>query len=845
MKPTAPSAVAPSSSQSDDLVQSRRGSRSHTQFKPTDSVGGAIQPAGRGMQVHENTERLRAIVETAVDGIITIDSEGVVETMNPAAERMFGFTGDELIGRNITELMPEPYRSKHDSYLQRYLTTGERRIIGIGREVLGLRRDGSTFPMELAVSEMHLNGRRMFTGIVRDITERRAAEEKLRRLSALLDDSNDAIKLLDLSGNITAWNSGAERLYGYTESVALKMNIRELLPHDRSSEISEAIERLKRGERIPPFETNRVAANGHVLDIQCTLTLLKGRGGQPDTIVVTDRNITERKQHEAALRGSEAKTRAIVEAAVDAIITIDASGLIESANRAAERLFGYDAADLIGHNVSMLMPSPYREEHDCYIRRYLRTGVKKIIGLGREVYGRRRNGTTFPMELAISELRVDDRIMFTGIVRDISERKQFEQELTERTAVVAETNRILQEANSRAEEATAAKSAFLANMSHEIRTPMTAILGFAERLQDGELNEAERNSAIETIRRNGEHLLQIINDILDISKIEAGKMKVEHIRCSPIEIVQDVISLMKVRADAKGLALEVECAGAVPETIESDPTRLRQILVNLVGNAIKFTQKGSIRIECRLLENDEGPKMQFMVADTGIGMSPLEIERIFMPFSQADPSTTRKFGGTGLGLMVSHRFAQMLGGTITVDSKPEEGSRFCVVVSAGRLDGVRMAHDWHRTNLSAENVPTRPDADSEPLDCHILLAEDGMDNQRLIEHILTRSGATVQVVENGRMAIDAVMATLKASGRSAAERKFDLILLDMQMPEMDGYEAAINLRKIGFVNPIIALTAHAMSGDREKCLAAGCDEYATKPINRKALLNLIRSRIRK
>lgn len=797
------------------------------------------------MQAHENAERLRAIVETAVDGIITIDSDGVVETMNPAAERMFGFAAEELIGRNITDLMPEPYRSKHDSYLQRYKATGERRIIGIGRDVLGLRRDGTTFPIELAVSEMHLDGRRMFTGIVRDVSERRAAENKLRQLSALLDDSNDAIKMLDLSGNIHAWNSGAERLYGYTETAALKMNIRELLPQDRSTEIAEAIERLKRGERIPPFETHRVAANGNVLDIQCTLTLLKGHGGQQDAIVVTDRDITERKQNEALLRGSEAKTRAIVEAAVDAIITIDASGLIESANRAAERLFGYDASDLIGHNVSMLMPSPYREEHDCYIRRYLRTGVKKIIGLGREVNGLRRDGSTFPMELAISELRVADRIMFTGIVRDISERKQFERDLTERTAAVAETNRILQEANSRAEEATAAKSAFLANMSHEIRTPMTAILGFAERLQDGELNEAERKSAIDTIRRNGEHLLQIINDILDISKIEAGKMNVESIRCSPMEIVYDVASLMKVRADAKNLALEIECVGAVPENIESDPTRLRQILVNLVGNAIKFTQQGSIRIICELVKIEDQPMMQFTVADTGIGMSADEIERIFTPFSQADPSTTRKFGGTGLGLMVSHRFAQMLGGTITVESEPEQGSRFCVAVSAGRLNGVKLNQNWSPSNRPSANGADRIEADSAPLACHVLLAEDGPDNQRLIEHILTKAGATVRVVDNGRLAIEAVIATKISAGSSGAEQAFDLILLDMQMPEMDGYEAASNLRRIGYVSPIVALTAHAMAGDREKCLAAGCDEYVTKPIDRKALLNLMRSLIRK
>lgn len=780
----------------------------------------------------DNAERLRAIVETAVDGIITIDAYGTVESMNPAAVRMFGYPAHDVIGRNISALMPEPYCTEHDSYLQRYLATGERRIIGIGREVLGQRFDGSTFPMELAVSEMHLDGRRMFTGIVRDVTERRAAEEKLRRLAALLDDSNDAINSLDLNGVITSWNPGAERLYGYTVRAAIGMNIRELLPRDRCDEVAQMIHRLQSGQKIQSFETQRVSSCGRLLDIQCTMTLLKGHGEEPDTVVVTDRDITERQQAQAALRGSEAKTRAIVEAAVDGIITIDSSGLIESANRAAERLFGYQASDMLGRNVSMLMPSPFQEEHDGYILRYRRTGVKKIIGIGREVVGRRKDGTTFPMELAISELSVGDRTMFTGIVRDITERKEIERELLQQTSFVTDNNRVLLEANSRAEEATAAKSTFLANMSHEIRTPMTAILGYAEQIQSGQLSEEEKREGVETIIRNGRHLLELINDILDLSKIESAKLDIECIPCSPPRICDDVVSLLRGKALEKGLTLEVEYENPIPREIQSDPTRLKQILVNLVGNAIKFTQTGGVRIIMGMSRGSRPATLSFDVIDTGIGLNQIELDRLFKPFSQADNSTSRKFGGSGLGLTISQRLAELLGGGIKVSSKVGRGSSFKLSVAVDLPRNAEFVSSPQELNREpagpVEEIPVNALAGIQ-----VLLAEDGADNQRLIKHILRSAGAKIEVVSNGLEAL-AVVDRAVASGYG-----FDVILMDMQMPEMDGYEATARLRGKGYTGAIVALTAHAMAGDRAKCMAAGCDGYATKPFNRDSLVALV------
>ncbi len=689
--------------------------------------------------------------------------------------------------------------------------------------------------------------------LVQDQTE--ALRESEERFKSIADHAQDALILMDHEGRISYWNKAAEGMFGWSVQEALGKHLHSALaPARYEAEHQAAFLRFNEtghGPAVGKVSTlSALRRDGTEFPIELSLSSVRLHGRWSAIGIVRD--ITKRQAVEAALRDSEERLQRILNSVHAGILVIDAeTHEVIDANRAALEMIGTTKKDLAGRRChGNICP---HEERRCPVTEFGQTIDNAETTL------RTAAGYHTPILKTVVRTDLEGRACLLESFVDISDRKHAEQKLREsntmmvealasekRTAVQLEAAMgELELATEWAQAATQAKTEFLANMSHEIRTPMTAILGFAEDLLDEDLPKGDRIAAVQTIRNNGQYLLEIINDILDISKIEAGKLEVERIRFDVADLIEEVRLLMKVRADGKGLPLDFEYVGALPESIHSDPTRLKQILINLIGNAIKFTETGGVRLVTRFLVPDPTshdapgePMIQFEVIDTGVGMAPDQVAQLFQPFAQADNSTTRKYGGTGLGLTISKRLAGMLGGDIAVESEPGVGSAFRVTVATGPLDGVAMqerpAEAVQRKTETAFHAP----AASVRLDCCILLAEDGPDNQRLISYVLTRAGAEVTIAENGQVAVE------KALAARDEGNPFDIILMDMQMPVMDGYEATRRLRGQGYTGPIVALTAHAMASARTACTEAGCDDYATKPIDRAELFATISAHLR-
>ena len=539
-------------------------------------------------------------------------------------------------------------------------------------------------------------------------------------------------------------------------------------------------------------------------------------------------DITDRKNSELANRVSEAKFRAIIDASPVPMAIVDENEIVYYLNPAFVNTFGYDARSIPNLDTWRQLAYPDTDYRNWVVeiwKQHLdeaRVSGKNFAPI--ELFVRCSNGLMKLVMAGATPILGDFAGLNLFLVQDITERKQAEQNLIE--------------AHAAAEAASRAKSSFLANMSHEIRTPLTAMLGFADILGDSELapqSVEQRKNILETIKRAGNHLLTIINDILDLSKIEANKMTVEVVETSLIGLLVEVETLMSSKASGKGVRLSVSFANRLPERIQSDPTRMRQILLNLVGNSTKFTEAGSIDIRAGVQEDHRINWLYIDIEDTGLGMTREQTERLFTPFGQGDNSMTRTHGGTGLGLSLSRRLAKMMGGDIQLKhSVLGSGSCFRIV-----LPLIAAEHcDWYenyetaKRKLACGAAEAKPSSTKQVLKGRILLAEDGIDNQRLIAFHLRTAGAHVETADNGRIALD-IFEKAEAEGNP-----FDLLVSDMQMPEMDGYTLARTLRDRGATLPIVALTANAMSDDKEKCLQAGCDDYSTKPINKPALLKL-------
>ncbi len=893
--------------------------------------------------------------DLTLDLVCIAGMDGYVRQLNAAFIATLGYTKDELLSRSFLDFI---HPDDHAATLSP-MEAGAGAATHIVNRVRC--RDGSWKILSWLIRAFPEEA--LFYASARDITELQAVQEALHtreeELSITLGSIGDAILSTDVHGRITRLNAMAERLSGWSEREALGQPVAAVLhiinEQTRAPVPTPIMDTLATGE--PKEMANHsllVTRDGQERPIADSCAPIRNHAGEVVGAVLVFRDVSRERRADRELRDahrfaqSESKRlQVVLDTVVDGIISIDARGCIETFNRAAERLFGYDAAEVAGRNIRTLMPEPYRGEHDDYLKNYRETRQRKMIGIGREVMGLRKDGSLFPMHLSVGETENGDSSTFTGVVRDVSERERH----------VAE----LRAAREQAEAANAAKSAFLAAMSHEIRTPMNGVIGMLDVLHQTSL-KGQQAEMVDLIQESAASLLTIINDILDFSKIEAGRLSVERISFDLAQTVEGVCVVMNNLAEKQGVELTVFADPAVPQAVLGDAQRVRQVLINLISNAIKFSGKldhqglVAVRMEC-VARNAGEITIEFRVRDNGIGMDPQTQSILFKPFTQADASTSRRFGGTGLGLAISRHLVQLMGGEIRVESALGAGATFivrlpfhpvadapvstrssvdvagldCLVIggpgglapdlatylvhggaTVRRMEDLGFAREWARsgvsgpcvwvidagdTHLSMAELETAIDLRSDPdvrllavviergkrhnlrqkgtgvytvdgnalrrqsflravavaagrqvpeqeAQSHqesrfadnarrlsreeaiqrgrlILVAEDNQINQQVVLHQLALLGATADIA---------------ADGHEALERwrtgDYPLLLTDLHMPGMDGYELvrAIRAEESGSAHiGIVALTANAIAGELEHCLAAGMDGYLSKP----------------
>lgn len=813
----------------------------------------AAQRTGAEAALQESEQRYRLLVEGSADyAMFLLDAHGDVTSWNAGAEKLLGYREDEVIGQHLSRFFtPEDVAAgRPEEEIALAASAGRSNSEG-----WRVRRDGSRFYAHGFVRAVR-DGKnlRAYAKIMHDVTLRHRAEQRLTMqytVSRVLAEANgmgEAIpRLVEAICGTLGWDFGTLweldersqllrcvelwhapgamypqltalcRSLTFARGVGLPGRVWErqgpiwvtdITSDDKFPRASAAsAEGLQAAFAIPlrlgdeilgVFEFFSHAMQGPDTEVLALMTAVANQLGQ----------FIERQRAEAALRESAARTRAIVDTAVDAIITIDEQGIIESANPAVERLFGRSRDELIGEHVKVLMPPPQPHDGDESLASYLLAGQGTAPGIGREVMGARKDGSTFPLELSVSEVRLNDRRIFTGIARDISERKQAEEQ---RAAALQRERQARQDA----EEASRTKDEFLAVISHELRTPLTPILTWSRLLRAGKLDAAATERALDAVERAARSQAQLIEDLLDVSRITSGKLRLEVRPIELVPVVEAAVESVRPAADAKGIRLQLVLdrnAGIV----SGDPERLQQVVWNLLSNAIKFTPRAG-RVEVRLRRFSG--HVEIVVSDTGQGINPQFLPHVFERFRQADSSTTRTYGGLGLGLAIVRHLVELHGGVVRADSPGEnQGATFVVELPLATLPAT-----VERARPVAVEAAPPMDATPRLQELKILVVDDEPDTLEMLRTVLEQAGAEVRTAASTREAL-AALGTWQP----------DVLIADIGMPGEDGYSLIRQVRALspergGYI-PAVALTAYARVEDRLKVLSSGFQMHVPKPV---------------
>jgi PAS domain S-box-containing protein len=880
----------------------------------------------RDLSEHNQAEAERLRLADQLDHLFAMShdlmcvagTDGYLQRVNPAWEQLLGYTTAELLGRPYLDFV-HPDDVAHTEVVA--LALAERRLTTVAMETRLRTSDGAdrwiNWSATLAPDDA-------IYAVGRDVTEKRRASDAAAWLAAIVESTDDAIIGKSREGRITSWNAAAQRIYGYRSDEVVGRSVDVIIPPNERARHSGIMARTIGGEVATDHDAVRIRKDGTEIHVDLSISPVRDADGVVVGGASISRDITSRRRVDERFR------RLVVNAPV-AMVMVGADGVIRLVNDQTQRLFGYDSAELIGRPIEMLVPHQLRDTHATYRRDYLAAPVIRSMGAGQELYGQRRDGTQFPVEIGLAPLETEEGMLVSAVIHDITERKQVQQAL----------------AAARDDAIAAAKlrSQFVAMVSHEIRTPMNGVIGLTRLLLETPLAAGQRRYS-EAIQTSARALLTIINDILDFSKIEAGKVSLVAADLHLGALVEEVVNAGAEAARDKELEVLAYYPAGLPATVLGDEGRIRQVLLNLVGNAVKFTERGEVVL--RVDKAAAPDSYTFTVTDTGIGIAPADIARLFDAFIQADTTTSRQFGGTGLGLTISRQLVELMGGRLDVDSVPGRGSRFWFTLpltaqsphrplAGNRLAGKRVlivddtrtsremlaehTESWGMTAVTASDVEAamarlihtgdpddgfdivvldedlsgadrlvgrirvdpaarqpyivllssghkgaeppagrgpdhllpKPVGPSALYNCLIelfdleggraarafeapvataspapdrglvLLAEDNDINQMVAMDTLAMLGYRADLARNGVEAV--TMATT---------RSYQVILMDCQMPTMDGFEATRELRRRETPDhhvPVIALTAGALTEDRQRCLDAGMDDYLAKPLD--------------